>query len=318
MAFGSELKMRLRPLILILVFQSALWPQSSPQNAPATAVLPVDTVVRLRTTQSLSTRHAKTGDAVPLEVMRDVKVGDLLVIAKHTPVTARLSSARRAGHALRRGSLTLAVSSVPDINGKAIALSGTRSEKPDPSRQIGAYTETALSMGFLVPVLLFTRGDEAVLNRGEEVDVIVGQDVTLDAAQLKQRMAALDAEAAMAREKARTGNATLHFYLYPEMMHDARTHAYYPREDHMIWVDGSKVVRLRNGRFFELQIAPGHHLVACHGSTLPLDAKADANYYLRMARSDHWLPELTDQETAEDEMYTLAPADARDVQVAVH
>lgn len=309
--------MRACLLSLLFVLNSAAWPQSAPQDATqgtTPTVLPADTVISLRTTQPIDSKHAKTNGAIPLEVTRDVKIGDLLVIAKHTPVMARLTRVNRAGRALRRGSMILGVDAVPDITGNAIPVSGTRSEKPDDKRQVEAYTYEILSMGMLTPLLLL-RGDEAAMTKGTGVKAAVSKDVTLDAAALRQRMAALDAEA---RIRPRTGKATLHFYLYTMVKHTG--------ENHVMWLDGNKLVRLREAHFFNSQIAPGHHTISCCGHDLPLDAKPDEDYYIRVAQSSDrarltrppWRPSLVDTDIGEDEAYPLLSADAKDTYPAPH
>ena len=77
---------------LVLSPTVQLWSQSAEQPTPAPAItLPAGTIVRLRTTHEVDSKHAKVGETLPL---RDVKVGDLLVIAKHTPVIATLTQVR--------------------------------------------------------------------------------------------------------------------------------------------------------------------------------------------------------------------------------
>ena len=305
--------MRLRTLTLLLALQSTAWLQSASQSSQPdvvvtsgpVAVLSADTDVWLRTTQPIDSKHTKTGDAVPLEVADDVKAGELLVVAKHTPVTATLGSVHRAGRGLRRGSLTLEVKAVNDINGNPIPISGSRSAKADPGRQIEGYTETALSMGFLAPVLLFVRGDEAVLPKGAKINAVVAQDVALEAGQLRTRMAALDAEEA----RTHTGKATVYFYLYPVLPHTFETH--------MLFLDGKKVAQLRSARSFQMQVEPGAHVVQCNGHEMRLDAKADVLYSIEVRREgtwqNHWVPKLVESAEGEDKVYPLDPSDPKDV-----
>lgn len=306
--------MRSRALgtLLILAAAGCLWSQAA---VPAT-VLPAGTVIRLRMASAIDSKHSKTGDAVPMEVMRDVKAGDLLVIAKHTPVTATVVRAKSAGRAVRRGFLALEAKAVNDISGHPIAVMASKSEKPSSDRQAEAYTDVVLSMGFFSPILLFVHGDEAELPKGEEVDAQVSSDVPLDPSELRSRMAALAAAQAAAAEQNRTGQATVHFYY-----HYWPPHHQGQWQDHVVLVDGKKLVRLRQWRFFDAQIAPGHRIINVNGNTLEMDTYADQQYYISVVLKHAsgwstraaWEPELKDPETGEDEMYPLLPADKKDV-----
>ena len=191
-------------LTLLIVFalstRAQLGSQSTGQASPApAATIPAGTIVRLRTTQEIDSKHAKAEDTLPLEVMRDVKVGDLLVIAKHTPVAATLTQVHRAPRGLRRGSLALDVKTI-DINSNPIAVAATKSKTGPCERQAEAYTEAVLSRGFVAPQLFFLRGDEAVLPKRTEIDPTVSQDVALNVNALSQRWATREAEKAAARQ----------------------------------------------------------------------------------------------------------------------
>lgn len=308
-------------IALVLCSCAQLWSQSTDQSAPEpSGTLPAGTIIRLRTVQEVDSKHAKDGDMLPLEVMRDVKVGELVVIAKHTPVAATLAQVHRAPRGLRRGSLALEVKTISDIAGNPIAVKATRRATGPGDRQAEAYTEAVLSMGFLAPPLIFLHGDEAVLPRGAEIDPTVSQDVALNVSALSQRWTALEAERAAAREQSRTGQATVHFYLHPRLA-GQRHPVSHNSESRTVLVDGQKVVRLRDWSFYDDHIAPGHHVVACNGPKLELDTKADEQYYVNITQEydmwavlgNHWVPRLIDPETGEDEIYPLIPAPKKDV-----
>jgi hypothetical protein len=308
-------------VVLVLTAWATLWSQSAGQTAPApAATLPAGTIVRLRTTEEIDSKHAKAGDTLPLEVMRDVKIGELLVIAKHTPVAATLTQVRRAPRGLRHGSLALEVKAVIDINGNPIAVSGTRRETGPGERQAEAYTEAVLSLGFLAPHVFFLHGDEAVVPRGSEIDPILSDDVVLNVSALHEREAALDAEAAATKEQSRTGQATVHLYLHrPWVVGQAHLHTHDP-ENHLVLVDGQKLVRLHYWNFYDAHIPPGHHVVSCNEHKLELDTKADEQYYVsifqehrRTRITEDWVPRLSDPDTGEEETYTLIPAGKKDV-----
>jgi hypothetical protein len=286
-------------------------PSQPPAENPAVAVisgprvvLPAGTRVRLRTTAPLSSKRGKPGDPVPLEVMRDVKVGDLLAVAKHTPVEAKLAQVRHAGHALRNGSLLIEVKSVDAVNGDAVPVSGNKKEKGDASRTIEGYTDTVLSMGFLTPLLIIAKGDEAILPKGTEVDALVASDVSFDPALLRQHMAALEDAAAKARS---TAAAAAYFYLKERL----------PGQDHIALLDGKKVVKLRAAHYYRIELPPGNHTIKCQQTELPLEMKVGESYYIRMVQQGgirkHCAPVQIDSELGEEEVYPLLAADHKDV-----
>ena len=299
--------MRLSTLVLLLALQGYGWSQSSqqsPAQATSAPTLAAVTLVKLRTTQLISSKHTKAGDEVPLEVTADVKAGDLLVIAAHTPVTATIASVHRAGRGLRRGSLTLEAKAVNDIAGDPIPISGSKSAKPDASLQIGAYTDIVVHLGLTAPVL-FLRGDEAEVPKGTKFGAEVERDIPLDAAQLRARMAILDAEKA----RARSGKATLYFYLASILFHS--------REEHILFLDGKKVARLRSAVFFQTQVPPGTHAVQCNGHEIHIETEPDQPYYVQVKQEgtwqNHWVPRVVAVEEGEDAVYPRDPSDPKDV-----
>ena len=304
---GMEAK-SVRSLLLLIVLQSGLWPQTSQTPLP---ILPAGTLVRLRMTQSLDSTHA--GSTVTLEAMRNVRVGDLLVIAKHAPATAHFT-AQPAKRGLRPGSLRLLVDSVQDITGNNIAIIGSTKGTIDPRKRDDAVRDT-LQTGLIAG--FFLKGSEAALPKGAEIDAVVSKDINLDPAVLKQRMATLDTEAAATREQSRTGKATVEFYFYPEPQRVRFQKGTLRRDSQVVWVDGNKLVKLVVGQAYETHITPGHHVVACHGHDLPLDLVADARYYIRIAPSTNWAPTLREAESGEDEVYPLMRPPATNVYAAI-
>ena len=271
----------------------------------STTILPAGTLIRLRSTETIDSKHAKTGDTVPLEVMRDLVVGDLLVVAKHTKVIGTLVEVHHAARALRRGSLALEIKTVTDTAGNPIAVSVTTRVKPGPEKQIEGYADPRAWV--LVP---FFKGDEAVLPKGKEIDASVDKDQTVDAEVLQQRMHEIETERRATARANHNGLAIVHFYFhYPILPH-------LPPEDHVVLVDGHKLVRLRQGTFYDASLEAGPHTLECNGHTASLDAKPDEDYYFAVVRNPDgrgWVLHAADRETAEDEIYTLTAANPKDV-----
>jgi hypothetical protein len=260
----------------------------------------------MRTARTLTSKDIKVGDLVELEVKGDVKAGDLLVISRHTRATATVVEAHAAHRALRGGGhLGLELKTVNAITGDAIPLRATATAQGERynTRADQALGELQLVLPFL-PFLF--KGNEASLPKGTAIDAYVDRDVVLDAASLRDRMAALEAQEAAARMAARTGDATVHLYNDPIGM-----------TQEMV-LDGHRLVRLRRGRFFTLRLSPATHTFGCKKSELSLDLKSDEEYYIRIVwelsfLTWHCKPALAPIEQGEREIYALTAADPKDV-----
>lgn len=280
--------------------------QTPPQTAPAAqTVLPAGTTVPMRMARTLTSRDTKLGDLVELEVKRDVRVGDLLVIARRTHATATVVEVRPAHRAMRGGHLGLELKAVNTTSGDAIPLRATRTAQggPTPDQKVRSIMEGQIILSWLP---LLSKGDEASLGKGTPIDAYVDRDVVLDPALLRARMAVLEAQDAAARMAARTGDATVHLY------HDRKGLT----ED--IYVDGQRLVKLRPGRFFTQRLSPGTHTVRCKKGRTSLDLKPDEEYYIKFdwelhVLSWHCEPSVASSEQGDDDVFALAPADGKDV-----
>ena len=94
----------------------------TPDSAPNDLVFPAGTVVHLRTSQPLTSKQLKAGERIQLETARDVEVGSLLVVPRHTQVTGMVTSVQPARRAMRSGRLAIEPSSIQAITGEAIPL----------------------------------------------------------------------------------------------------------------------------------------------------------------------------------------------------
>jgi hypothetical protein len=299
----------------IVLFLGVAWicgvaqpqPSEIPSGTAATSqiVLPAGTLVTLRTTRRLTSKDTKPGDLLELEVAREVKVGDLLVIARKKRATASVVEAQHARRAMRGGRVGLELRTVDTITGEAIPLRAMKSARggPTTTEKANAVIEGAFILSWLPFVF---KGDEASLPKGTPMEAYVDRDVTLDAARVAERMAALEAQDAAARTAARTGDATVHLY------HDRQGLT------QEILLEGHRLVRLRPSRFFTLRLPPGTHTVGCQKSELSLNLKPDEEYYVRMVWELHFLswhciPTLTPTEQGEDQIYPLTAADPKDV-----
>src|SRR6266568_1583978 len=141
-------------------FGQAQQPQANTSSAGKQTVLPAATPVRLRIAQTLSSKSAKAGEVVELEVMRDVRVDDLLVIPRHTPASGVLTQALSSRRLSRGGSMTIELKSVKTITGELVPIGLKKTIKggPDDTQK----DKDILDSGYLLflPVIL-RKGEEA-------------------------------------------------------------------------------------------------------------------------------------------------------------
>ncbi len=95
------------------------------QQPPLTTdgVLRAGTTLRLVTNSEVSSQSAEVGDKIPLLLDQDVRVGDTVVAAKGTPVSAVLTIADPAAKHYVPGDLVFEVRSL-NVQGKTLSLSG--------------------------------------------------------------------------------------------------------------------------------------------------------------------------------------------------
>ena len=291
----------------IVLFAGMAWGLSGAQQISAEkastsgeTVIAANILISLRTTRALTSKEAKRGDPLELEVMRDVKVGDLLLIPQHSQATATVTSSQHARVGMRGGSLALEVKTVTAITGDVIAVRATKSVRggPNAGERAEAVVEGRIILSW-VPFLF--KGEQAMLPKGTAIDVYVDHDVVLDRAQVRDRTLALEAQKAAAR----TGNGAVHFY--DDLLGGAKR----------IDVDGRPLVKLRHGHIFTQQILPGSHMIRCENTQLSLDVKPDEDYYIRFVSTKglfwHWVPTLVPHDEGEAQTYPLTASDSKDI-----
>ncbi len=154
---------------------------SAPKTTKDHSALSIDGVLRagthlhLVTKSTINSKTAQVGDSLDLLLDQDVKVGDIVVLAKGTPVKATITQADPAGHAGTPGDVTFEVHSLAGL-GKEIALKGGESLE-------GANHYTRAKSFLIVPVVglagLAARGEEAEIKPGMRLTASVAEDTPL-------------------------------------------------------------------------------------------------------------------------------------------
>jgi hypothetical protein len=209
------------PLVLILSLGDSAFTQA--QTAAATAPAPVvakatgappppntlqdGTAVKLRLAENLSSATAKAGQQVSFEVLEEVDVEGVPVVAKGAQALATVTMAEPKRSMGRAGKLDVNVDSVRLIDGEKAALSATQNAKG--GGHTGAMTAgmvgTAIVFFPAAPLLLFIHGKDITIPKGTEVTAFVSGDMRLDMA----RFAAAGAPSSIASVAAVAQTASL-------------------------------------------------------------------------------------------------------------
>jgi hypothetical protein len=142
---------------------------------PGHAYIPKGTVLQVELTQELSSKRAKVGDAVPLKLVENVIVNDVVVIPAGTDVEGVVTAARKAGGLGRGGKLEFSITGVKTINNVKVPLNFTKGEH-------GAGDAGGVAVFAAVSIVggLFMKGKNVIYNPGLKFDAEVTTDTDLN------------------------------------------------------------------------------------------------------------------------------------------
>lgn len=236
------------------------------------------TPVHLLVAESISSKTAKPGDTVKLQVFGDVKVGDLVVIANKSPAVATIEAAEGAGRAWRTGTIVLKLHTVMLLNHQEhplLAWSAVKGAATDAGLKWANATQQTYGLAlFVLPFAPLQHGNQAFLYRGTALEAVIDGDVLLSRAAIE--------EAQPKPAEPRHGPASVTFY-YPEIG---------PGSSVDIWCGDVKVGRLRRGGKFTLALPPGSYRLKLAkkvkpGFDTPLDAEDGGEQYVSVIASQH-------------------------------
>jgi S1-C subfamily serine protease len=150
------MKLVILPMLAVLALPGIALSQSPPQQT----LWPQATPVRMRINRTVSSADAQVGDIVPLEILDDVQVGELIVIAKGSTALAEVTEAVPKRRMARGGKLAMNVGAVLFSSGKGMPLRG----------------ETSIS----------GVGKDITIVKGHQITVYVNSDYDLDKVILAQ------------------------------------------------------------------------------------------------------------------------------------
>jgi hypothetical protein len=153
-------------------------------KTPLPNTLQDGTAVKMRLTENLTSATAKMGQHVSFEVLEEVDLEGVPVIAKGAQALATVTTAETKKSMGRGGKLDVNIDSVRMIDGENAALSATQNAKG--GGHTGAMTAgivgTAIVFFPAAPLLLFIHGKDITIPKGTEVTAFIAGDMKLDMA----------------------------------------------------------------------------------------------------------------------------------------
>jgi hypothetical protein len=154
-----------------------------PSVAPVAVAIGDATPIRLRLTRDLTFTNVKPGDMVYLELLDDLRIDGLLVMAHGTRVSASISQAEPKTRLGRGGRLGVTLDSVPLLNGEKVAIRVTKDAHTGGSTvATGSAEAGAAIVRPAVPQLLFAYGKDEAFPEGTGITVYIDGERRVDPA----------------------------------------------------------------------------------------------------------------------------------------
>lgn len=193
MVLGLQ-RTRITPWLLsvVLIFSQCVTVQAQQTqpdaavSAPASTKLVLEdaTPVKLRLSRNVSSADATTGETVDFEVLEEVKVGDVLVVAKGGVAWGTVTEAEPKKRMGRGGKLDMTIDSVRLLDGEKAALRGVKDVQG--GSHSGAMTGGIVAASLIVwpaaPLFLLMHGKDITIPKGTEITAYINGNLPLDAA----------------------------------------------------------------------------------------------------------------------------------------
>lgn len=163
--------------------ESAAPADANQGTVPTALALHDATPIRLRLARNLTFTNVKPGEMADFEILDDLRIDGLLVMAHGVRATAAIIEAEPKTRMGRGGKLGVTLASLPLLNGDKVAIraapQGPAMEHPEATG--GATPELAMVRP-AAPSLLFKYGKEEVFPEGTGITVYTDGEVRLDPA----------------------------------------------------------------------------------------------------------------------------------------
>src|SRR5882724_409468 len=162
--------------------QSPAKTETAPLKQPLAFGLEDGTPIKLRLTRNLSSADATTGDRVDFEVLEDVKVKDVIVVARGGLALATITEAQHKRRMARGGKLNVNIDDVRLADGEKAPLRAVKETQGGghTGAMTGAIIGTAIVFFPAAPLFLFMHGKDITIPKGTEITAYVNGDIPLD------------------------------------------------------------------------------------------------------------------------------------------
>ena len=260
--------------------------ESAPQDAASAPtekssaekfLVPKDTPFRLMVSEGVSSKSARQGDPVKLQVVGDVKVSGVVVITRNAPATGTVLESHHAGRGWRAGNLRIQLESVTLVDGQKLPLHFPSTAKGGPSSAVADWAEFIAQSGgfgvFFLPVAPLQHGNEAQFPRGSVFNVVSADETLLS----REAVVAAQPQAADKTSR-RLDHVTVYYYPNPGGTWFAE-----------LWCGRQKLSKLSSGTNVSFDLPPGKywlHLAYSRGY-VELQAVDGADHYLQISGNAH-------------------------------
>ncbi len=254
-----------------LTNKEAALPESKTELPSGKMRLKAGTPLWLMISESISSKTAKVGDPVRLQVVGDVKIEDLVVVANRAPASGTVTAGKAAGMAWRPGGIEVRLDSVTLVDGQQQPLRfqfSTKGEKNTPTDEDwrGLIQFTGGFGVLYLPFAPLQHGKQAIVPKGTIVRAAIQSDAVLERASVE----------ASQPKPAERGSGPPSVTIYNSAGNQAKSVT--------IWCGTVNVGKLKPGRRFNFKLPPGTYWFRSEekGRGTPLKADAGEDYYVRV------------------------------------
>ena len=215
------------------------------QSAPVEdeIVLTEGTSLVVVTAHEVTSKQAKPADTVKFTVNEDLVVNGQVVVRKGTEAVGSVVTAQKGGYMGNSGKLAIVVESTTTVDGQPLKLRAAKGREGNDKT-----TSTFVLSSVISPLFLFKRGGDAKITAGMPITVYAAEEkrFRLDGSTLVG--VALETPPVTSNE-------------------DAIVYIYRPKSwigrglEPSVFIDGTELARMDNGRYFALRMKPGKHIV---------------------------------------------------------
>jgi len=181
------------PLLMAQTAEQQTPPSQTPPPTPAAATSPKGfmledaTPVRMRINRTVSSADAHVGDTVDFEVLEEVRVNGVLVIAKGGLAFATVTEAQAKRRMARGGKLDINIDYVRLVDDEKAALRAVKAVQGGghTGAMTGAIVATSLVFLPAAPFFLFMHGKDISIPKGTEITAYANGDMKLDLAKFQ-------------------------------------------------------------------------------------------------------------------------------------